>query len=458
MTNIVMIVVDQLRADIAYHEHFPEVRTPHIDQLRAEGVTFHRAFCQYPVCGPSRASITTGRYPQQHGVLNNRCLLPPDERTLGQHFADLGYEVVAFGKTHGQNPGFRRVPEPTPFEKTLGSELWGFYHGQSMLSASGGTVDAPDPDMGVYPGELREHYDHVLNQQVDRYLRGRASQRPFLLWVGYHTPHPPFYPPAHLADLYPPEQIALPAVPPSEQDKPAIQRAPGKEWSKTPDDIRRQMISAYLALVTHVDECIGELLALLREQNVLDDTVVVLLSDHGEQLGEHDIIGKFNSFYEGCLRVPLIFRLPGRRCAGQERAHLAELTDVYPTLCALAGVPPPSTVSGQSLAPVLDDPAQPHRAHVNCMLVEKAAHSVAAVGEAGFVRGQMVRTERWKLAVYSDQSGELYDLQEDPGELNNLFAAPEYAELRSQLFALLAGHLLTCTRAPALWGLNHFPG
>src|SRR5690606_33073550 len=99
------------------------------------------------------------------------------------------------------------------------------------------------------------------------------------------TPHPPFYPPAHLADLYPAEQITLPAVPPSEKDKPALQRAPGKEWRQTPDEVRRQMISAYLALVTHVDECIGGLMAQLREQKLLEDTVVVLLSDHGEQLG-----------------------------------------------------------------------------------------------------------------------------------------------------------------------------
>ena len=456
--NVVIIVADQFRADIAYHERYPFVQTPTLDRLQSEGVTFERAFCQYPVCGPSRAALLTGRYPQQNRVLNNRCLLPESERTIGHHFSDLGYEVVAVGKTHGQNTGFRRYPEPTPFTKTLGSNLWGFYYGQDMLGAAGHDQQAGDPLVGVYPGEKSDHYDQRINQQAKAFLSERSGDRPFLLWVGYHAPHPPLFPPRHTAAMYSPEQIELMTAPPTAA-KPEMQARINKLWRETPRDVRKQMVAAYLGLITFVDECLGDLVQILAEQGVLDDTLLVVTSDHGEQLGDHDMIGKFNGFYEGSLRVPLLLRLPDGKHKGLKLDQLVELVDVFPTLCALTGAPVPPTVSGRSFAPLLEDPQRKHRAFVNCTLVEKDWHGADAVSsDKPFVRGQMVRTQRWKLAVYAGDRGELYDLEADPKELRNRYDDDACADVRAQLYQQMVEHLLTNTAAPANWGLNLFPG
>lgn len=456
--NIIIMIVDQLRADVAYHERYPFVQTPNLDQLRSDGITCQQAFCQYPVCGPSRASLLTGRYPQQNRVLNIRCLPPESARTIGHHFSDLGYEVVAIGKTHGQNRGFRRYPEPTSLEKTLGSNLWGFYYGQDMLGAAGYDRQASDPVLGVYPGEKSDHYDQRINQQVEAFLSQRSEDRPFLLWIGYHAPHPPLFPPRHVADLYSPEQIDIMSATPV-SEKPEIQARISKLWRETPVDVRQQMIAAYLALITFVDECIGDLVQILGEQSVLDDTLLVITSDHGEQMGDHGMIGKFNNFYEGSLRIPLLLRLPGGRHKGLKLDQLVELVDVFPTLCALTGAAIPQTISGRSLAPMLEDPQREHRPYANCMLVEKDWHGADAVGSSKpFVHGQMVRTRRWKLAVYTGDRGELYDLEADPQELNNLYDDGAHAAVRAELYQQMLEHLLTNGAEPANWGLNLFPG
>ncbi len=460
MKNIVFIMVDQMRADIAYHEKYSFVQTSTIDRLRDEGTTFHRAFSNYPVCAPARASTLTGRYPQQHGVLNNRCMLPPDERTMGHHFGDLGYDVVAFGKTHGQNPGFRRIPEP-PIAESLGSRLWGWYHNQSMLEPDNLDDDfTPEPVLGVFEKDLDEHYDFIVARQVDDYLKSYNQSNPFFLFIGFHTPHTPLIPPKEFAYLYSPDDVEVPAVDANIMaQKPTMQAVPGKEYARTPMDIRKEMIAAYLALNTHVDTAIDRVIESLKAQNLLEETILVFVSDHGEQLGDYGMLGKFNNFYDSSLRVPLVIRLPEQAHAGNESSEMIELIDLFPTLCDLADVPTPSNLAGRSFASIFLDDNYQHREVVNGLLVEKGAHSATAPRSGQtFAVGQMIRTPRWKLACYHGDKGELYDLDTDPAEQMNLYDDPNYQAIKLELMEQMIQHQLQHLRDPASWGYNHFPG
>jgi arylsulfatase A-like enzyme len=457
MKNLVFLLCDQLRADIAYHEKYPFVQAPHLDQLRAEGVTFRNTFCAFPVCGPSRASLMTGRYPTQHGVLNNRSMLPPEERTLGHHLADLGYDTIALGKTHGQNPGFRRMAEP-PLEKTLGIREWAYFKGLSNYETkvTGGNLQ---PLLDTFNAGKENHYDFILTRQFGDFLERRKPERPFAAFVGFHTPHPPLVIPKEFVELYPAEAITLPQVDDLElQTKPAIQKV-SQGWRMASPETRRRMIAAYLALTTYLDECVGRVVELLQTRGLLEETLLVFTSDHGDQLGEHNLLGKFNMFYEGSLRAPLIVRLPSGDYAGFESQHLVEHIDLYPSICDWLDVPQPTQLAGKTLNPIFTNPGYPHREYVHCSLVETRAHQVDAPGSGEHsVQGEMIRSQRWKLACYDRACGELYDLQNDPDERRNLYGDPAFSEIKLMLLEEMLKHTLHFRRDPTLWGYNDFPG
>ena len=445
MQNLLFIMVDELRADIAYHEAYDYVTTPSIDRLRTEGVTCRNAFSVYPICGPSRASILTGRYPKQIGVLTNRCLLPPEERTIGHHLRDLGYDTVAFGKTHGQNSGFQTFGEPRSIDH-LGTDYGGW--------------NTPDgsPLVGKLQGGTEQHYDFVVAKQVEMFLNQRTSEQPLALYAGFHTPHPPFYIPEEFYERYSEDDITAPFVEDAIfQTKPRIQHkmAHSTGYLRYDDVTRRRVIAAYLAQVTMVDAAIGRLIALFEQRNLLESTLVVFISDHGEQLGQHNMLGKQNNFYEGSLRSPLVFRLPDKQYASRDITTLIEFVDVVPTICDLLNVGTPYQVAGKSFVPAFGDNAYVHREHVHSMSVE---HSARADTGRTFVRGEMIRSARWKLAVYTDDVGELYDLRDDPEELQNRFNDPECTPIKMGLLEAMVKHQLEYTRDPTLWGFNHFRG
>ena len=458
--NIVFILTDQLRADIAYHEKYPFVRTPNLDKLRADGVTFRRAFCQSPVCGPSRASIMTGRYPLQNGVTNNRCILPGDERTIGHHLSDNGYEVVAFGKTHGQNRGFRVAAEP-PLVPSLGTSTWGPY---KKPPADPRTSDRPvEPLVGVFPGSLDEHYDFVVAREAVEFLRGRDGDRPFFLFVGIHGPHPPFLPPKEFAELYDPADIELPSFDPSDNSRPAFQTDYTKSWRSLTLDEQRRMIAAYLAQVSHVDAAAGHIIDAVETFGLGSETTIVFSSDHGDQLGEHGITGKFHNFYDASARCPLVIKTPSGAAGTASRADedsnaLIEMVDLYPTFCDLLDMPTPGPVSGRSFASLLDDPSGKHRDCVTAFLEEKAAHNTGADPHRRYLRGMMLRTDEWKLNVYADDTPELYKVADDPAEERNLAQAREHTSVRLELTERMVQESLRSSRDPALWQMNQFFG
>ncbi len=459
MTNLIVIMVDQMRADVAYHEKYSFVQLPHLDRLRQESVSFEQAYCNYPVCGPSRAAIYTGRYPQQTGVMNNRCMLPADERTLGHHLADNGYDVVAFGKTHGQNPGFRRIPEP-PIETSLGSSMWGWYKSQSMLDASTSQHNNVEPIMRNFGKSNDNHYDYIVANQVKEYLSNRDASQPFALHIGIHTPHPPLIPPEDVAGMYEHQSIELHHVSGDmAQSKPQMQRATGEEFRKTPLPVREQMMRTYLELHTHVDNVLGHLLTLFHNANIMDETIIIFISDHGEQMGEFEMLGKFNNFYDASLRVPLIIRLPDKMNANSCAKTLIELVDLYPTICQLLGVTLPARLAGQSFVPILDNPYNEHRDFVHAMIMEKGAHGVHSnSSKSPFDAGYMIRSQEFKLNIYASDKGELYDMQNDRQERNNLYHNPDYQTVKMHLLEQMMKHNIKYRRTPTLWGYNHFPG
>lgn len=453
--NVVLILADQMRADITYHEKYGFVQTPHLDRLAEGGTRFTSAFCQSPVCGPSRAAMLTGRYPQQNGVTNNRCLLEAGERTIGHHLRDHGFHAAAFGKTHGQNPGFTFAAEP-PLVPSLGTSTWGpVKKPPADKKESNRRIE---PLVGVFEGTTEEHFDFVVARQAADYVSARTDDERFFLFVGLHGPHPPFLPPREFADLYRPEQIDLPSVDGESGSRPAFQTAYRKSWQSLSADEQRAMTVAYLAQISHVDAATGLILDAIDAAGRAQDTVVVFSADHGEQLGEHGLIGKFNNFYDASARCPLIMRAPGTGTPGTTTAGIVEHADVYPTICELLGIPIPNRVSGRSFTSLLVDPETDHREFATCFLESKPVHEIAAEETVPFVRGMMIRTGEWKLNLYNNDSAELYHVRTDSNELHNRIDDDSAQATRLALTELLASRSLDLVRNPTLWQLNQFAG
>ncbi len=417
MKNLLIIMADEMRHDITLHENYPFVQLPNLDRLRSAGITAANFFSQYPICCPSRASFISGKYPHQIGLWNNRCEFPAHERDLGHHLKDHGYDPVAFGKTHNMNPGFRSIQ----------------YDIDTAMEPVGHGYGTP-PDvttLGTYTRSEDEYCDFLACSQFAEYVTSRADDAaPFAAFVGIYAPHPPQCPPKRFKEMYADVEISIPAVPENEEEtKPAIQGITRARWQGFPDATKLEIIHTYLGMCTLVDECIGRLLDTLKDAGLLDDTIVVFTSDHGEQLGEHNMVGKFHNNYEGSLRSPFVLRLPQDKHGGTVMPQLIEMLDVYPTVCELLNVPLPEgvhAVSGHSFSPAFTDSSYEHRNCVHSMIED--AH--------------MVRTDKWKLVSHANDRGELYNLKQDPGEADNLYEKEAYRQIRTELELRLLKHLL----------------
>ena len=423
-------MADEIRNDIVLHENYPFVAMPNVDRLRKEGVTFSNTFCQTPTCCPSRGSVMTGKYPQQLGLYNHSCLLPPEEKTMGHHFVEHGYDAVSFGKTHHMNPGFRSYTYD--MEATMGSTNHGY------------NVD-DETAVGIFQKDDDGFCDFVACRQFDTYLENdrEGSGRPFLAFIGIYSPHAPLYPPRKSAEMYDWKRVELP--PEYEEEaatKPEIHGIPRQRWGHLKIETRKNIIATVLGMCTLVDDCVGRIIASLEQRGILEDTILVFTSDHGDQMGEHGMLGKFYNTYEGSLKVPFVMRIPDRSAlssTGKDFDSLVEMVDIYPTLCDLAGIPQPEgpwSLSGKSLVPVLGGQAAEHRSHVFSMI--EHAH--------------MVRTATWKLVLFDNDRSELYNLENDPEERYNLYGSADHRDVQLELATDLLRRLITYRPA------NHHPG
>ena len=432
--NVLFIIADDLRPELGCYGS--RVKTPNLDRLAARGVRFDRAYCQYPVCNPSRTSFLTGLRPDTTRVLGNNTQFRrnlPDVVTLPQLFRQGGYVSVGMGKIFHRGltmedlrPEMDDAPswdqtryfQATPLGlKGEGRNLTGGrVEWCRWLAAEGTDDDQPD-------GQIAAEAVRWLEAR-----KGEADARPFFLALGFHKPHDPFNAPRKYFDMYPLESLA----PPPADDTNDLPIAIGggawkKQFDRFTDRDRREYIRSYYAGVSFTDAQVGRVLDALDRLGLSGNTAVVFLGDHGFHLGERGWWNK-NTIFELCARVPLVVAAPGAKAAGKTTDAIVELLDLYPTLVELCGLgKPPQALEGRSFRALLEDAAHPGKS---------AAYTQV---RRGAVDGRSVRTDRWRYTEWDGgrQGVELYDHAQDPRELRNLATDSAHRQAVAELSALL---------------------
>lgn len=477
--NVLWICTDSQRWDTLGCYGNDHVSTPNIDALADNGVRFDRAYCNNPICCPSRASFLTGRYPQATGVNRGGQPIPEDERLITQTFAEADYHCGLAGKLHISpiNP-YDGIPrsEAEPLRRVDDG------YAEFLYSASPG---------GNYPGDqyrryLREKglefetervegsghvstslpYEHHQTGWGARKAAGFIEDaddgdQPWLFSLNLFDPHHPFDPPPEYLEPYLNDLESIP--PPNYEegelaDKPVHQqhlRETAYVGNAEEFDEREHRLfrAAYFAMCDAIDDAVGELLDALERTGQREDTLVVFTSDHGELLGDHGMYLKGPSFYEPSMRVPLVVSGPGTE-SGVESDALVELLDLAPTLLDAAGLEHEPGMQGRSLWPLLtgERDSDDHRKDVYATrlgLVTDREEIPDVIDEAVTDRSRanvracnqisMLRTDRYKLVRWHNvDGGELYDLKRDPTETHNLWDDSEYVDIRADLLARLS--------------------
>lgn len=457
--NVLFISIDDLRTEVGA---FGSARalTPEIDRFAARAVKFDRAYCQYPLCNPSRASLLTGRYPVTLELYGNRDWFQawyPDLVSLPKYFRQQGYQTVRHGKIfHGDTIDdaaawdIGGVPhnfkDPKPERSVAAEPITEEQEKQRIARAIAGDVrQAAGSDRWkavADPAELAGLGDTVNTDQTIAYLRQwKPGDKPFFVGFGLAKPHSPLIAPKEFFDRYDLAKIELPVDFAPRPTVPAgfpvasIRPINADLFIKrdaTPEEAK-QMIRAYLACVSYVDWNVGRVLQALKETGREKDTIVVLWSDHGYQLGEKGKWSKAGSLWEQGARVPLVIYDPRRRGNGHASPRTVELLDLYPTVVGLAGLPMPAGLEGRDLKPLLDQPTASW---------EHPAYTVWNERGRG-ITGVVVRTERWRYAEFFGPGAGAFltDPLNDPNELTNLVNDPRHADVVKQLSALARAHV-----------------
>jgi iduronate 2-sulfatase len=454
--NVLFIAVDDLRPELACYGK-SHIKSPNIDELASRGLQFNRAYCQFALCNPSRASLLTGRRPESIQIYDLPTFVRthvPDIVTLPQMFMRNGYEARSIGKifhvTNGNHQDAaswstrawrspqddaskskrpRARPAPAP----------------AKTAAKGPAVDAHANDK---PYESRDVADDEMidGQIADKAIRTLAElkDQPFFLAVGFHRPHMPWVAPAKYWQMYDRAAVELAANQRPPQGAPKFANNNGSEFRRykgvpkkgpIPDDMAREAIHGYYASVSYMDAQIGRVIDELDRLGLRDNTIVILWGDHGYQLGDHGTWNKRTN-WEAAARVPLIIDVPGQELPGQSTEALVELIDIYPTLAELTGLEAPADLEGRSFVPLLSDPKAPWKDAAFTLSVKNTPR----LGKNTF--GRSMRTDRYRFVEWtgpkSDQPiYELYDEVADPEERMNIANEPENAQLVVTLAAQL---------------------
>ncbi len=436
--NVLFVICDDLNTHVSTSGYEP-ITTPNLSKLAKEAITFNRAFCQYPVCGPSRASFLSGLYPQATGVLNNTLDVRetrPDTVSMPQFFKENGYWTAGVGKVFHNTKsdhGDLAWDENLRFEN---DELAVVREARLEFEAENGSIDqqpnkkkwkelkkrvSAKLDAQTPPGKGRsglrddQHKDGKNARQVVRWLEDKAyGEKPFFIALGLQKPHVPFLAPDKYFDLYPFDRITYQPdrpnlwdfLPPSAISK--RYEAFGFELAKENHALRKEYMQAYHACVSFIDAQLGLVIDSLKKQGLWDDTIIIFTSDHGYHLGDHFIWGKVTLFDVGA-KVPFIVRAPGLSKSGTASEAMVELIDVYPTLADLAELKAPNHLQGISLRPLLGHPDRLGK--------RKYAYSVVTRGPKNL--GYALRNQNWRYGKWPDGE-ELYNLRTDPQEKNNL--------------------------------------
>ena len=495
--NVVMIVIDDLNDYVTGMGGHPQAQTPHMAKLAASGVSFRRAYTNNPVCAPSRGSFFTGIYPHTSGLIHfgkwfeNEVLI--HSKTLPEHFRDNGYRTLGTGKLlHHWRPhvwdesghranyspfaydgkkfvGHPSVPEPF---RSIGA-VDGSFAPLSDVPSVPRSKDAPGHTgwIDVPNWKTRRPLRYVNENDRDplpdercaqwavdkiRSLSREREHKPFFLGVGFIRPHTPLYAPKRFFDMFPLEDIQLPVIQPNDaadthykdvftKDKKGLKYFQLlKQSYPTLEEGLRVYVRAYLACVAFVDEQVGKVVDAVDRSPFRDNTIILLTSDHGYNLGQKDYLFK-NSLWEESGRVPLIVRAPGVARAGATAEHPVSLIDIYPTLADLCGLrgdtrknPKGARLDGHSLKPFLIDPQNGTWDGPDAALTVVKADKRPS--EKPHEHHYSIRTRRWRYTLYNNGAEELYDHDKDPREWTNLAGDARYREaktgLKAQLFRM----------------------
>lgn len=456
--NVLFIISDDLNTCIGPYMEIAN-HTPHLDRLAAEGVRFTRTYCQFPLCGPSRASLMSGLYPESNGILDNndkpgsyRKETPSlaDHPSMAGYFREQGYYTARVSKIYHMGvPGGIERGDPGGDEP----DSWDYaYNVLGPETLSPGTLELLSPGNPHYGSNFSRiilkngtegtQADYLAVNQAIAILENRAGkqipqgtnkqkvkpQAPFFLAVGLVRPHVPLIAPENCFAPYPEEEMILPPVKIADNvPERALSRQNMKIW-KMDDTQKKQTIAAYLASVRFMDQQVGRLLDAMDRLGFREETIVVFVSDHGYNLGEHDCWSKV-SLWEGSVRIPLIISDPGStESRGSTCNSITELIDLYPTLIELCALQEdqPTILQGKSLAPYLKGESPSH--------AESLAYTVSYRGSAASIRTNRWRYTRWGEEI-ADGNEELYDHLQDPEEHNNLAYDPVLKQVLSELRA-----------------------
>lgn len=437
--NILWICTDQQRYDTIAALGNPHIRTPHLDRLVAEGLAFTHAFCQSPICTPSRASFLTGRYPSSiRACTNGNAHWSEASPLVTKMLAEAGYDCGLAGKLHLAGAQGRIEPRPQQDGYRVfhwshsPQDLWPEGHAYAdWLWAQGHRLRELARNPSGIPAEL-----HQTTWCTDRAIDFISEQRdsPWLMSVNLFDPHPPFDPPQAYLDHYRLDQMPGPLF--HESDLAAQSRLAEVDFQtkpRKPEEFDAYGIqAAYYAMIELIDHNLGRMLDALERTGQRESTFVIFMSDHGEMLGDHGLVQKGCRFYEGLVRVPLIFSMPQRFRSGILSDALVELIDIAPTLLQLAGLEALPAMAGRSLLPLWTGQRIEHREFVRA----EYYRTLNPADFPGFVGsyGTMIRTRKHKLNVYHGCSvGELFDIEDDPGEFRNRWDDSDMMPLKLDL-------------------------
>ncbi len=409
--NILIIMSDEHAPMFSSVYGHPIVRTPNMERLAALGATFDAAYCNSPLCTPSRMSFMTGRFVHHIGAWDNVTPLRSDLATWAHRLRARGYDVALSGKQHFGGPD-----QLHGFQRQLARDLHAEWNHPIHLWDDG-IVPAEQPWGEVYaagPGWTEElEVDELAGTRALEFVRDPARRAtPWALNVSFIAPHFPLVAPQRFWELYPPDKMDLPAIPAGhlEDLHPLAQRFRTMfGFPQFPDEVVRRARAGYYALVSYFDEKIGELLAALIETGQYENTVIIHLSDHGEMNGEHGMWRKSN-FYEASSRVPLQVVWDGRIAGGQRRGEVVSLVDVTATICDIAGDDCNLPLAGDSLLPLLTEGDREWKDEAFCEYLAHGTDRPLA----------MLRRGRYKLNYSWGEPVELYDIEADPGEFHDL--------------------------------------
>ena len=425
--NLLIIMADQHAPMFSGPYGHSVVRTPNMDRLASEGVVFDAAYCNSPLCVPSRMSFMTGRHIQHIGIWDNGVPLASEAATWAHAVRTQGYDAVLAGKQHFRGPdrlhGFRAQiardinAENKPMIPDWSQELENRPPFREIRTSAGLSEEVVADD--------------EVEAAALAYLRHPDRQSgSWALNVGFVAPHPPWTVPPQFFDMYPPEEVDMPVIPPGhlEGQHPVHQRM--RRWrglaeGPLPEEAVRRARSAYYGLVTYLDEKVGRLLDALEETGLRENTVVVYTSDHGEFLGEHGMWYKC-SLYEQAVRIPLIISWPGNLSRRRVKEPVSSV-DLSATIVELAGAPRLDWMDGDSLLSLAKGESQDWK--------NEAISEYYAMGVTRPLA--MIRQGRFKFNYSLGERAELYDLQDDPAELYDLGENPAYGDIRETLEARL---------------------